>query len=51
MNSERLFVPVVWFALICWAGLIYYQPYAVFLPLLIGGIAETFWPHSLRKKS
>jgi hypothetical protein len=40
MNSERLFLPILWFALICWAGLIYYQPYAILLPLLTGGIVE-----------
>jgi hypothetical protein len=50
MKESRLLVPIVWFALICWAGLIYYQPYALFLPFLVGGIFEAMRPHSPPKK-
>ncbi len=51
MKDSPYFVPIAWFAFICWLALICFWPYAVFLPLLIGGIAEAFWPYSLRKKT
>lgn len=43
-------VPFVWFGLICWLALSYYQPYALLLPLVLGAIAEAVWPHALRPK-
>lgn len=41
-RESRLFVSLIWFALICWFALIYFWPLAVLLPFILGALAEVF---------